>query len=186
MPAQLITVTPSKGPGSKISWELCHKAPQKAEVCGKQNNYPVVILGRNSGQNAGDQVFTVTINDKHNLGIKFSSDPLWIQAATKPTSPVIDSSQIHSVTPGATQLIFKDKNDGAPVTLVYQLNFVGADNKPVTAIDPDIKNGGTTIAGSEQMTMLVAGAGLLLLLAAIWLSLRAMRRRTQTNVDGRL
>lgn len=186
MPAQLITVTPSTGPGGKIDWELCHKAPKKADVCGKQNNYPDIILGKNSGQNAGDQVFTVKINDKHNLGIKFSSDPLWIQADTKPKSPVIDSSQIHSVTPGAKQLIFKDKNDGGPVTLVYQLNFVDADNKPVTAIDPDIKNGGTTIVGSAQMTMLVAGAGLLLLLAAIWLSMRAARRRRELNSGGRL
>ncbi len=184
MPAQIITVTPSKGNGNKIDWTMCHTAPGKTEVCSPKNVYPPITVGQNSGSNAGAQVFTVTINDVNKLGITYSSDPLWIQANSKPKSPVIDP-QIFDVTPSPTKLIFKDKNDGGPVTLVYQLNFVGANKKPVTAIDPDIKNGGTTVNYS-QTTMLLAGAGLVLLLAAMWLSIRSIRRRRDLNAGGRL
>jgi hypothetical protein len=193
MPAQGITVTPAKATGGNIVWELCHKAPSKPEVCGDATKgYPPVILGHNSGTNSGDQVFTVTINDVNKLGINFSSDPLWIQPNSKPKSHVIDQTQIFGVTPvppaAPTKLIFKDKNDGNPVKLVYQLNFVGADHKPVASIDPDIRNGGTTIiggGGQSTAAVVVAAAGLLLLLAAIVMSIRAIRRQRQSNPGGR-
>jgi hypothetical protein len=184
MPAQNITVTPSKGNGNKIDWTMCHTAPGKTELCSSKNVFPAINVGTNSGTNAGAQVFTVTINDVNKLGITFSSDPLWIQANSKPKAPVIDA-QIFDVTPNPAKLIFKDKNDGGPVTLVYQLNFVGADQKPVTAIDPDIKNGGTTVS-YDQTTVLVAVVGLAFLLVAIYLSIRTIRQRRELQSGGRL
>lgn len=180
MPAQLIKVTPSKAQGGKIDWTLCHTAPGAGEVCGNSNNYPVVVLGKGSGEH----LFTVTINDPAKLGIAFSSDPLWIQANTKPTKPVIDANQVIDVTPSPTKLIFKDKNTGTPVDLVYQLNFVGPNQKPVTAIDPEIKNGGTTVVGYDQTSLVLGGVALVFLLAAIWLSIRAIRQRRQLNSGG--
>lgn len=185
MPAQIITVTPSKGNGTKIDWTMCHTAPGKTEVCSPKNVYPPITVGHNSGSNAGAQVFTVTINDVNKLGINFSSDPLWIQANSKPKSHVIDA-QIFDVTPNPTKLVFKDKNDGGPVTLVYQLNFVGADQKPVTSIDPDIKNGGTTVVGGDSQAMtVVLVVGLAVLAAALWFGFRAIRRNTERNSGGR-
>ncbi len=186
MPAQAIKVTPTEGKGGKIDWELCHKAPGKAEVCGDAvNGYPVIDLGPNAGGNSGHQRFTVTIDDVQKLGITFSSDPLWIQANTKPTKHTIDPIQIYDVEQTSpTVLKFKDKNKDDPVTLVYQLNFVGADQKPVTSIDPDIRNGGTTITSYDQATILLAGAGLALLLGAIWLSIRSIRNRRNLNTGG--
>jgi hypothetical protein len=183
MPAQNITVTPSKGSGNKIDWTMCHTAPGKNEPCSSKNVFPAINVGTNSGTNAGAQVFTVTINDVNKLGISFSGDPLWIQANSKPKTHVIDA-QIFDVTPNPAKLIFKDKNDGGPVTLVYQLNFVGADQKPVTAIDPDIKNGGTTVS-YDQTTVLVAVVGLAFLLVAIYLSIRTIRQRRELQSGGR-
>ncbi len=182
MPAHKVTLTPSEGKAG-IEWQLCHKGPNTAQKCGPAHS-SVIDVGRNEGTNKGDQVFTMTINDKYNLGLKFSSDPLWIQAGPKPTTPVIDTSQIHSVTPTPNKIIFKDRNDGGPVTLMYALNFLDNNNGTVT-IDPAIKNGGTNIADNSQTTLLLAGAGLALLLAAIWLSIRSMRRRRDLNAGGR-
>jgi hypothetical protein len=186
MPAQNITVTPSKGNGNKIDWTMCHTAPGKTELCSPKNVYPPITVGKNTGTNAGTQVFTVTINDANKLGISFSGDPLWIQPNSKPKTHVIDTTQIFDVTPTPAKLIFKDRNDGGPVTLVYQLNFVGADQKPVTSIDPDIKNGGTTIAAYDQTTVLVAVASLAFLLVAIYLSIRTIRQRRELQSGGRL
>lgn len=185
MPKQLITVTPSKGQGTQIDWTMCHTAPGKAQVCSPKNVFPVIDLGPNAGGNSGHQRFTVTINDVQKLGITFSSDPLWIQANTKPTKHTIDPIQIYDVEQTSpTVLRFKDKNKDDPVTLVYQLNFVGDDKKAVTSIDPDIRNGGTTI-NNNQTAYLLAGAGLVLLLAAMWLSIRSIRSRRNLNSGSR-
>ena len=176
MPAQLMRVIPAKAKDGEIQWTLCHQAPAKSEVCGVEPNYPTVILGKNTGEH----VFTVTIDDPNNLGITFSGDPLWIQAKTKPKQHVIDQNQIFDVTPGPAKLVFKDRNKDDPVLLVYQLNFVGGDQKPVKPIDPDIRNGGTTIDGDNQTALLLAGIALLMLLGAIWLSLVAVRRKARS------
>ena len=172
MPAQTITVTPSKAQNGQIEWTLCHKAPGKAEVCGGANGYPDVVLGKGSGQHD----FTVKINDPNNLGISFSADPLWIQPNTKPTKHVIDANQITGVAPGAKQLVFKDKNKGKPVDLIYQLNFIGPDQKPVSSIDPAIKNGGTTIFGAMETAALLVGGAVLLALAVFWFRAAAAKR----------
>lgn len=172
MPAQLITVTPSAAKNGQIEWTLCHKAPQKAEMCGTSNGYPDVVLAKGSGQH----VFTVNINDPENLGISFSTDPLWIQPNSKPTKHVIDANQIVAVAPGAKKLVFTDKNKGKPVDLIYQLNFVGPDQKPVTSIDPAIKNGGTTVVGAMEIAAVLVGGAVLLALAVLWFRTAAANR----------
>lgn len=177
MPAQLIKVTPTKAKDGQIEWTLCHKPPAKPEGCGVEPNYPAVILDKDSGEH----VFTVTINDPSNLGVIFSTDPLWIQANTKPKQHVIDNKQIFDVTPGSTKLVFKDRNEGNPVDLIYQLNFVGADQKPVTAIDPDIKNGGSTVDDYNQTALLLGVIALFMLVGAIWLGVVAMRRKAAAS-----
>ena len=188
MPTQNFEATPTLKSG-KVSWKLCHTNPDP-DVCGNSKaTYPDITLGRGTGKHTIE--FTIT-NDQTGLGIKFSDDPLWIKKGGQPTGPVIDPQIEPPTGKGTAVLSFVDKNskpdkaDPGEYVLKYQLNFVDKDNKKVTSIDPDIKNGGTTITNYDQATMLLAGAGLVLLLAAIWLSIRSIRRRRELNADGRL
>ena len=173
-----VRVIPAAAKDGSIDWTLCHNGPSEPEVCGQEPFYPVIELKPNSGYH-----FHVDIDDKDNLGVTFSGDPLWIQANTKPTQHVIDA-QIRDVTPGSTTLKFFDRNKGDPVDLVYQLNFVGRDKQPVESIDPTIKNGGTTFVGYDQTSLVLGGVALVFLIAAVWLSIRAMRHRSEPNSGG--
>ena len=188
MPTQNFEATPTLNTSGKVSWKLCHTNPNP-DVCGvSKSTYPDITLGRGSGKHTIE--FAIT-GDQTGLGIKFASDPLWIKKGSQPTGPGVDSQIETLMGNGTTALSFFDKNskpdqaNPAPYVLKYQLNFVDKDNKKVTSIDPDIKNGGTTITSYDQATMLLAGAGLLLLLAAIWMSVRSMRRRRELNAGGR-
>jgi hypothetical protein len=99
-------------------------------------------------------------------------EALWIQADDKPLGPVLEpKSQILQPTRvNDTILVFIDKNNGSKKLLKYQLNFVGRDNSPVTAIDPDIKNGGgrTGYFGPAQAMAFVIGATVALALTVLW------------------
>ena len=188
MPTQNFEATPTLDKSGNVSWTLCHTNPNPP-VCGDSKaTYPDIELVKDSGKNTIK--FKIT-NDQTNLGLKFANDPLWIKKGSQPTGPVVDG-QIESLQGhGTPELTFVDKNskpnkaNPAEYVLKYRLNFVDKDNKKVTSIDPDIKNGGTTV-GFNQTTLLLAGAGLVLLLAAMWLSIRAIRQRRETSAGGRL
>ncbi len=175
MQAHLIEVTPARNSNGGIDWTLCNKTNN---TCGGSGNYPAVDLG----QNTGSQVIVVSISDPSNLGIAFPSkaaDALWIQANTKPTGPVIGPpNQIVGVTTGSNTLVFTDKNKGSPITLKYQLNFVGPDNQKVTSIDPDIRNGGGTVSlfGVDVAVAFLIGATVALAIAAMWFRAIAAKR----------
>ena len=177
MPAHVIEVTPAQKPNG-IEWTLCYK---NTNICGGPGNYPAVDLG----QNTGPQVIIFNINDPAKLGIKFDpTDPIWIQANNKPTGPVVGPpSQVVDVTPANnTTLVFMDKNKGPAMTLKYQLNFVGADNQKVTAIDPDIRNGGGTggrkLFGAAEASALLIGAAVGITVATLWFRRAAAKRNT--------
>ena len=183
MPNQDFEAKPTLDKSGQVSWELCHTTPNP-DVCGDSKaTYPDITLPRGSGKHT--ITFKIT-DDQTGLGIKFANDPVWIKKGSQPTGPGIDPQIETPNGQGTTVLTFVDKNskpnkaDPSAYVLKYQLNFVDKDNKKVTSIDPDIRNGGTTIT-SNQTTMLLAGAGLVLLAAAIWMSIRAMRRRAQTT-----
>jgi hypothetical protein len=156
--------------------------------CGTSKaTYPDITLPKGSGKHT--IIFKIT-DDQTGLGIKFAGDPLWIKKGSQPTGPGIDPQIETPMGMGTSELTFVDKNSkpdkaepGAYV-LKYQLNFVDKDNKKVTSIDPDIRNGGTTISGDNQTAYMLGGIALVLLLAAIWMSFRAMRSRAQTNPGG--
>ena len=172
MGAQVIEVTPASGQGGAIDWTLCYN-----QKCGGAGNYPAVDLAAKSGAH----MMIVTIKDPANLGIGFDpQDPLWIQANSKPTGPIVGpNSQISDVTrANKITLVFMDKNKGPGMTLKYQLNFVGADNQKVTPIDPDIRNGGGTVAlfGAAEAAAFFIGAAVSLVLAVLWFRRVAARR----------
>ncbi len=186
MPTQNFEATPTLK-GGKVSWKLCHTNPNP-DVCGDSKaTYPDIILGRGTGKHTIE--FKIT-NDQTDLGIKFANDPVWIKKGAQPTGPGVDPQIETPMGKGTPVLTFVDKNskpdkaEPGDYVLKYQLNFVDKDNKKVTSIDPDIKNGGTTITGDNQAAMLLAGAGLVLLLAAIWLILRSNRRRRELSAGG--
>ena len=184
MPDQNFEARPTLDKSGKVSWTLCHMNPNPPTCGDSKATYPDITLPKGSGKH------TITFkiaNDQTGLGIKFAGDPLWIKKGSQPTGPGIDSQIETPMGMGTSELTFVDKNskpdkaDPGAYVLKYQLNFVDKDNKKVTSIDPDIRNGGTTITGPNQTAMLLAGAGLVLLLATLWMSFRAMRRRAQTN-----
>jgi hypothetical protein len=173
MQANVIDVTP-KLIDNVISWELCYK---NTNTCGVHPNFPVVELTPGKV----DQMFVVRIKDSSNLGITFPptlQEAFWIQADDKPLGPVIEpKSQILSPTlVDKSMLVFIDKNNGSKKDLKYQLNFVDSNNKAVTAIDPDIKNGGgrsLVYGAAELLGAFVIGAALVLAITV--LRVRRMR-----------
>ena len=191
MPNHDFEARPTLDKNGNVNWTLCYMNPPdppKPQCGTTKADYPNIELVKDSGHNT--ITFKIT-NDQTNLGIKFANDPLWIKKGSQPTGPVGDP-QIESLKGhGTPELSFVDKNskpnkaDPSPYVLKYRLNFVTAENKKVTSIDPDIRNGGTT-AGFNQTTLLLAGAGLVLLLAAIFLSIRSIRRRREMNSGGGL
>jgi len=130
------------------------------------SSYPNVSVPANHF----DKLFSFTIvNDNTQLGIKFADGPLWIKANSKPTGPGVNG-QIYAVNGGGkTELTFKDKNSSM-VTLKYQLNFVDKDGNKVTAIDPDIKNGGKVSAQifHSPIAIAIAAAVAIFLLVVLW------------------
>src|SRR5918995_2112004 len=160
MPNQDFEATPTLGSGGKVVWKLCHITPDP-DVCGSSKaTYPDITLGRGTGKHTIEFVIT---NDNTGKGIKFANtDPLWIKKGSQPTGPSGDPQIEPPTGNGTTKLTFVDKNDKpdkadpAPYVLKYQLNFVDKDNKTVTSIDPDIKNGGTTSTENSQMAVLLA------------------------------
>lgn len=145
-------VTPTLNNGV-VEWEMCIDNGGQKEECGKgDGNYPDVTLAKGGGS----YHFKVSItNDQTGLGIKFAdTDPLLIKKGepVDPTKKQIDQINGH----GTSVLKFRDKNDmpdknnPAPVVITYGLNFTDKDGHTVTAIDPDITNGGTNIIVPED------------------------------------
>lgn len=172
MPNMNFEATPTLVAG-KVSWKLCYLPQGKPKDCGNAKSpFPDVVLGYNQGA----YWFKYKIvGDQTGLGIKFSSDPIWIANGTQPTGPGIDSQIDNvSVTPQG-ELKFRDKNDkpdeydGDPVILKYQLNFVDKDENAVTSLDPDITNGGTGNTLDFADYLLPVGAGLLAGMALMFL-----------------
>ena len=142
MPApQQLEARPSLDSGTnQVTWTLCKKV-QGGEECGSTpETYPSIDLGKGTG---ATPIQVKIAQDNTGLGIRFAPDPLWIQKDTKPSCSVMDS-QIEQVAGAGPQLTFIDKNS-EEILLKYQLNFVDQGGNAVTAIDPDIKNGGGQI-----------------------------------------
>lgn len=166
---------PTIGNNKIVVWELCYTNPNP-DKCGFEGNYPNVALP----QNSPNEQFQFTIaKDQTGLGIKFADkDPLWINLKGKPNGPGIDP-EIQSVGgAGKKVLTFVDRNDTA-ITLKYQLNFTDSQDTEVTALDPEIKNGGTNqpappkwwqqdLIGVGDALALVIGLVIGLTLAALW------------------
>lgn len=136
-----------------VGWELCVVKPTDQAACGngsKEHPYPDVVVPKDHG--AATFQFKIT-SGITSPDVTFKQPPasskigpIWVQAGTKPTAPVLDG-QIQSANGagnGHKVLTFSDKNDnsGGPLSLKYQLNFVDQHGNAVTPIDPDITNGG--------------------------------------------
>lgn len=181
MPGNLIEFVPTLTNGV-IAWQACYtKSGSPPEPCQGPPNYAPVTLDKGNV----DQVFVFSIKDTSNLGVKFApsvDQALWIQPNTKPTGPVIQpQGQIVSASRvNDTMLVFLDKNNGANQLLKYRLNFVGSNGNAVTAVDPDIRNGGGRTPISSQAAVLLAfGAGLALalLLTVLWFKVLSPNRK---------
>jgi hypothetical protein len=168
--------------GSAVTWQLCVTKPTSQAACGTAPNYPGVSVP----QGQGNQSFKFTItNDNTQLGIMFAPSPppqsnpgpIWAQAGSKPTGPVLDG-QIQTpngAQNGGKMLTFVDQNNNqGTLILKYQLNFVDQQGNAVTAIDPDITNGGKSVAHPSQAVILaIAAAILLVVVATVVIRMRA-------------
>ena len=132
-----------------IVWSLDNKNPPKKNS----------KINLNFGKNTGSQDISVTLLDTTGLGLKFSSDPLWVsETGGCPPPAGVNSDQIQSVVPAGSLLTFTDTNT-KDCNLIYQMNFVDQANNPVAPLDPEIKNGGTGFHASTALivTVLVIG-----------------------------
>lgn len=141
-----ITLTPAKQGDGTIQWTMDYDG----KIGNGPSTYPPISLAAKEAHK-----LTYTIVNPPGLSINFDPamvqsgsgksihNALWVQADTKPSTAVL-SDQIKKVTVDPTVLTFKDNNSGKPVTLIYQINFVDAANQnaKVTALDPELKNGG--------------------------------------------
>lgn len=184
MPLQKFEATPKLVNG-QVVWTLCYTVPT-TPVCGNTKaTYPDINLP----QNQPSQPFQFKIvNDTTQLNIQFANtNPLWIQANSQPTGPVVNS-QITNVSGGGSKVLtFVDLNNlpnptnPSPVVLKYQLNFTDGQGNPVTSIDPDITNGGKTLSSYLTSPVAVAVTTIIaLLLIVAWFRSRAAK----TNAKG--
>lgn len=141
-------VTPTLKNG-KVEWEMCRIHNGQKLDCGKSNgNYPNVTLETGKGA----YTFKVSITgDQTGKGIKFAANDALVIKKGEPSGPGTEK-QIGTPSGGGNKVLtFVDKNSMPnkdhpdPVVISYGLNFTDKNNIPVTSIDPDIKNGGTTI-----------------------------------------
>ena len=162
-----ITLTPAMQ-NESIQWTMSYDG----KVGSSPSTYPVIDLKAKEGHK-----LTYTIVNPEGLSINFDQSKvqtgsgksidnvLWIQANSKPSQPVL-SDQIKSVKfNSSTELVIKDKNSGAPVTLVYRINFVDAANPgtTVTPLDPDLKNGGGNTSLVQNVAVVLAVVGVVLI-----------------------
>lgn len=182
MASEKLQAVPTKGMGETISWKLCDaKVPTD---CGTLGSNPVTTLPHSFFAKTYNFEITIT-NDQTGLGIVFAPDPpsspgkddgpLWIQANSKPSEFANDGHISWQSGGGTTTLRFQDKNKGSAVDLQYRLNFVDSNGKKVTAIDPEIKNGGSTIGFASSATVAILGG--IVLLALLFTGVRAFLRR---------
>lgn len=165
-----------------VSWQLCVVKPANQASCGTAPNYPGVnVPNGNANQSFNFKI----INDTTGLNIQFAPSPppasnpgpVWVQAGSKPTSPVVDA-QIKDTKGGGnnnTELTFTDKNDNSgTLVLNYQLNFVGQNGTAVAPIDPDITNGGKSLNhGYSSLVLWIAVAVLLAIAILLYVRMRA-------------
>lgn len=138
-------VTPTLKNG-KVDWEMCRVEGGQKKDCGKSNGtYPNVVL--DAGKGAYNFKVSIT-GDQTGLGIKFANDGLAIKKG-EPVGPGVQK-QIGAPNGNGTKVLtFVDNNSMPnkdhpnPVVITYGLNFTDQNGNAVTAIDPDITNGGT-------------------------------------------
>lgn len=169
----------------QVTWALCYK---NSSPCPSASSFKAIGFAHTFFAHV--QNFHIDIvNDQTGLGIVFAPEPppqtndgpLWIQAGPKPITAVIDPHISNISGAGTTALKFSDRNGGQPVDLFYQLNFVatqGANKgQKVTPIDPEIKNGGSTIDVVAAASSILIG--LVVVAALATLAYRAFRSSSE-------
>jgi hypothetical protein len=177
MQAYKFEVTPTvQKDGQVSSWQLCHMNPSQPPIpkCGDgspSSPYPNTDVPE--GQH--DPLFQFKIVG--NSDITFAPNPpapkaggpIWIHKKGDPNGPGVHG-QIEDIKGAKTKvLVFKDEND-YQITLKYQLNFVDAQGKAVTALDPEIINGGKGFWSISNSTALMIGGVVALVLLGLWFS----------------
>lgn len=156
---QEVTLDPlNGGPGN--NWTVHHGGQSGSTP----STYPEVSLVKDSGP----WIIHFKINSPGN-NITFSSDPIWVQPGSKPTSHTIDP-QINAVKASADgkELFILDKNDNPNgQQLFYSLQFNGHGS-----VDPILDNGGHTMispypTATNTVTLQYAVFGLVLLAAFV-------------------
>lgn len=174
-------VTPTVQNG-QVSWELCYRNPPVPPIplCGDGSPgrpYPDADVPKG----AQDQPFQFKIMG--NSGITFAPDstptkfypgPIWVHEQGEPNEPGVHGQIKDRDGARKPVLTFVDKNSEA-ITLKYQLNFVDAQGKAVTALDPEIINGGKNRLSDNAAFMISAGVAVALLALWAWRVFAARR-----------
>lgn len=145
-----------------LSWSLSErKNPKKGER--KDVDLP---------KGSGPWKFKIRLENDTGLKLSYNdARPIDVgESCGCPPPEGIHSDQICDVNLKSNDMLeFTDRNDGGPVDLRYQLNFVDGNKQPVDSLDPIIRNGGGGNDGrSHAMIALVVGSALIGLAAAIW------------------
>lgn len=174
--------TPTVQNGQVTAWKLCYIESQVSYPdCGygtAQDPYPNVKVP--PGPNTKNQPFQFNILGDTGIAFAPASQnpgdpgPIWIHKKGDPTGPGIHPQIDTPGGGGSQQLTFINRNT-QEVTLKYQLNFVDAQGKAVTALDPEIINGGKNRLSDNSAFMISAGVAVALLALWAWRVFAARR-----------
>jgi len=180
--------TPTVQQNGQVSWKLCYRKDQVTfPKCGlTEATYPDVDVpigetGVFQFTILGDTGIVFAPNPP-NQGPPSSTNPgpVWVQKKGAPNGPGIDPQIEPPGGGGSKKLTFVDLNTEVS-TLKYQLNFVDAQGKPVTALDPEIINGGKGLM--NNVALLIAG-GVAIALLALWAWRIVSARRANAAREG--
>ena len=173
--AEIITLTPSAGPGGAVLWRMCHNNSCGGTADG--TSYPDIVIqkgAKNSlmvfsieGQN--DIVFR-TAATAHDPAEAFYVEPKKSPPAN-PDKGIKSDGEFTNVTLANGKTLIFNNGNKKQKDFTYKLHFQRADGSPVTSIDPDIKNSGgggtgTVSMFSEASAAVVIGTAVLISLIA--------------------
>jgi hypothetical protein len=169
-----VTLTP-EFQGNNVRWEMQYGNKKGSDP----NNYPVIKLDHDSGQNKiefviapGNNITFLNPPDKSDKPIYAMEVPKG--SGNKPSKGVLNYqiTKWEVSTDGKT-LTIMDKNSGMERTLSYQLNFTGT----VAPLDPIIENGG----GGKNLEHYYAMGGILLFAIVAYFAGRWLARRAEVR-----
>ena len=170
--AEIITVTPSEGPDGSLLWTMCHN--NKCGGTAEGTVYPQIDIPKG----AKNPLMVFSIEGEHGIIFRKAASPYDASEAfyvepgkgKNPKKGVSSDGQLENVTLVNGKTLVANNKNSKPIWLSYKLHFQ-QNNKPVTSIDPDIKNGGGGGSGIDASNFLVGASSAVVIGLAVMVAM---------------